>query len=58
MAEEAAKQAEQQQNLPGGIVLNETREQVLKKQIKEFTSTNPEIVAQLLRAWMKEGETR
>ncbi|HHX71900.1 MAG TPA: flagellar M-ring protein FliF [Clostridiales bacterium] len=58
LAEEAAKQAEQQQNLPGGIVLNETREQVLKKQIKEFTSTNPEIVAQLLRAWMKEGETR
>jgi flagellar biosynthesis/type III secretory pathway M-ring protein FliF/YscJ len=40
--------------LPGEIVLAETREQVLKRQVKEFTSANPDIVAQLLRAWMKE----
>lgn len=40
--------------LPDEIVLNETREQGLKRQVKDFASTNPEIVAQLLRAWMKE----
>ena len=60
-AAEAARLAElaaQQNNMPSGIVLNETREQVLKKQIKDFASTNPEIVAQLLRAWMKEGDSR
>jgi flagellar biosynthesis/type III secretory pathway M-ring protein FliF/YscJ len=34
--------------------LNETREQNLKRQVKEFSASNPEIVAQLLRAWMKE----
>ncbi|MEG0898791.1 MAG: flagellar basal-body MS-ring/collar protein FliF [Oscillospiraceae bacterium] len=31
----------------------ETKEVQLKKEIKEFTSTNPEIVAQLLRIWLK-----
>ena len=40
--------------IPDEIVLNETREQNLKRQVKEFASSNPEIVAQLLRAWMKE----
>ena len=40
--------------LPGEIVLNETREQALKRQVKEFTSANPEIVAQLIRSWMRE----
>ena len=40
--------------LPSEIVLNETREQALKRQVKEFTSANPEIVAQLIRSWMKE----
>ena len=40
--------------IPGEIVLSETREQVLKRQVKEFTAANPEIVAQLLRSWMKE----
>lgn len=40
--------------LPDEIILNETREQGLKRQVKDFASTNPEIVAQLLRAWMKE----
>jgi flagellar M-ring protein FliF len=45
---------ESKRPVPGEIVLSETREQVLKRQVKEFTSANPEIVAQLLRAWMKE----
>jgi flagellar biosynthesis/type III secretory pathway M-ring protein FliF/YscJ len=40
--------------LPSEIVLNETREQALKRQVKEFTAGNPEIVAQLIRSWMKE----
>jgi len=31
----------------------ESKEQVLKKEIKEFSSSNPEIVAQLLRTWLK-----
>lgn len=39
---------------PGEIVINETREQALKRQIKDFSSTNPEIVAQLIRTWIKE----
>lgn len=38
------------------IVLNETREQAIKRQIKEFTSTHPQIVAQLIRTWLKEDE--
>jgi flagellar biosynthesis/type III secretory pathway M-ring protein FliF/YscJ len=46
----------QNQPAPGGIVFNETREQGLKKQIKELSSSNPDIVAQLLRTWIKEGE--
>ena len=36
------------------IVLNETREQGLKRQIREFSKTNPDIVAQLIRTWLKE----
>ncbi|HWQ50780.1 MAG TPA: flagellar basal-body MS-ring/collar protein FliF [Terriglobales bacterium] len=42
--------------LPGGIVLNETRAQSLKRQIKDFSATNPDIVAQLLRTWLKEEQ--
>jgi len=38
------------------IVLSETREQSLKKQIKEFAAANPDIVAQLIRTWLKEDE--
>lgn len=38
------------------IVLNETREQSLKKQIKDFAAANPDIVAQLIRTWLKEDE--
>lgn len=43
--------------IPDEIVLNETREQNLKRQVKEFAASNPETVAQLLRAWMK-GDSR
>ncbi len=38
------------------IVLNETREQNLKRQIKDFSSGNPDIVAQLIRTWLKEDD--
>ena len=38
------------------IVLNETREQAIKRQIKEFTDTHPQIVAQMIRTWLKEDE--
>ncbi len=31
----------------------ETREDVLKREIREFSKTNPEIVAQLIRTWMR-----
>lgn len=48
----------EKKSLPGEIVLNETREQGLKRQVKEFTAQNPEIVAQLLRAWMKEESAK
>lgn len=34
----------------------ETREDVLKKEIREFSKTNPEIVAQLIRNWMRGDE--
>lgn len=39
--------------IPGAIPLSETREQVLKKEIGDFSSNNPEIVAQLIRTWLK-----
>ncbi len=35
------------------IKLQETPEQVIKKQLKEFTNSNPEIAAQLIRTWLK-----
>lgn len=35
------------------IELQETKEKVLKKKIKEFSNSNPEIAAQLLRTWLK-----
>jgi flagellar biosynthesis/type III secretory pathway M-ring protein FliF/YscJ len=54
---EAAQQGEKPE-VPGEIVLTETREQGIKRQVKEFASTNPEIVAQLLRTWMKEDDTK
>lgn len=53
LREQAEKKA-----MPSEIVLNETREQALKRQIKEFTAQNAETVAQLLRVWIKEDESR
>lgn len=44
--------------VPGEIVLSETREQGLKRQVREFAAANPEIVAQLLRSWMKEDSAK
>lgn len=38
------------------IKLQDTKEQVIKKQLKEFTSSNPEIAAQLIRTWIKGDE--
>jgi flagellar biosynthesis/type III secretory pathway M-ring protein FliF/YscJ len=38
----------------GEIVLNETREMSLKKRISDFSASNPEIVAQLIRTWLKD----
>lgn len=35
------------------IKIQDTPEQVIKKQLKEFTSANPEISAQLIRTWLK-----
>ena len=36
-----------------GIKVQETEEQAIKKQLKDFTQTNPEIVSQLIRTWLK-----
>jgi flagellar M-ring protein FliF len=35
------------------IRLSQTKEQALKKEIGEFSTNNPEIVAQLIRTWIK-----
>ncbi len=35
------------------IKVQETQEQVIKKQLQEFTVSNPEIAAQLIRTWLK-----
>jgi flagellar M-ring protein FliF len=55
--EESAKAAPPKVEVPE-IVLTETREQVLKKQVKEFTNSNPEIVAKILRSWIKEDNAK
>lgn len=34
----------------------ETREAMLKKEIRDFSKTNPEIVAQLIRTWLKSDD--
>ncbi len=34
----------------------DSREELLKKEIREFSKTNPEIVAQLIRTWMRNDE--
>lgn len=36
-----------------GIKVQETEEQAIKKQLKDFTNSNPEIVSQLIRTWLK-----
>ena len=41
-------------DIPDEIVLSETREQGLKRHVREFTAANPEVVATLIRGWMKE----
>ncbi len=35
---------------------DESREAMLKKEIRDFSKTNPEIVAQLIRTWLKNDE--
>jgi len=35
------------------IKLQETQEQAIKKQLKDFSRNNPEIAAQLIRTWLK-----
>lgn len=56
VAAQSAMQVEQQPQEVPAIVLNETREHGLKRQIRDFSASNPEIVAQLLRTWLREGE--
>lgn len=36
-----------------GIKVQETEEQAIKKQLKDFTKSNPEIASQLIRTWLK-----
>lgn len=43
-------------NIQDEIKVQETKEQVIKKQLKEFTTANPEIAAQLIRTWLKGDE--
>jgi flagellar M-ring protein FliF len=42
------------QSLLGGE--GETRDALLKNEIREFAKTNPDIVAQLIRTWIREGD--
>lgn len=55
-AEAAASGDFSWQDIQDGIKLQETQEQAIKKQLKEFTTTNPEIAAQLIRTWIKGDE--
>ena len=43
-------------DIQNGIKVQETEEQAIKKQLKDFTKTNPEIVSQLVRTWLKGDE--
>lgn len=38
------------------IKIQETQEQVIQKQLRDFTTQNPEIAAQLVRTWLKGDE--
>jgi len=40
-------------DIQDGIKVQETEEQAIKKQLKDFTQSNPEIVSQLIRTWLK-----
>jgi flagellar M-ring protein FliF len=41
------------EDIKEGIKVQETQEQAIKKQLREFTKSNPEIAAQLVRTWLK-----
>jgi len=56
IAEAAATDGFSWADIQDEIKLQETPEQVIKKQLKDFTSTNPEIAAQLIRTWLKGEE--
>jgi len=56
--QDSAQQGEARPEPPGEIVLTETREQGIKRQVKEFAGANPEVVAQLIRTWMKEDDAK
>lgn len=56
MKAEAAATDYSWQDIQEGIKIQETQEQAIKKQLKEFTSGNPEIAAQLIRTWLKGDE--
>jgi flagellar M-ring protein FliF len=43
-------------DLPSLLDENETKDVVLKREIKEFSKSNPEIIAQLIRTWFREEE--
>jgi flagellar M-ring protein FliF len=44
------------ENIPGAIVLSETRQQGLNREISDFSNSNPDMVAQLLRTWLVEED--
>lgn len=56
IAEAAATDGFSWADIQDEIKLQETPEQVIKKQLKDFTSSNPEIAAQLIRTWLKGEE--
>jgi flagellar M-ring protein FliF len=43
-------------DLPSLLDENETKDVVLKREIREFTRSHPEIIAQLIRTWLREEE--
>ncbi|MCL1831801.1 MAG: hypothetical protein FWG45_02685 [Oscillospiraceae bacterium] len=43
-------------DLPSLLDENETKDVVLKREIREFTRSNPEIIAQLIRTWLRDED--
>jgi flagellar M-ring protein FliF len=43
-------------DLPSLLDENETKDVVLKREIREFSKSNPEIIAQLIRTWFRDDE--